>query len=111
MGLDYVVALQGELPAREGIPGPAVRIRYIPDDFVLSLEILHVYLRGLSARQTTSLEEIGAWILGDLDAELLPRWIQIALTTEVGGHPHRVTLEQRKPGWENRLLIARIAID
>ena len=110
-GLDYVVTMGGALGTSESAFSAPARLRSIPDDFILPVENLHTYLRGLRSVENDTIEHLAAMIIGDIDAELLPRWIQIQLTAAHDEHQHRVTLEQRKPGWENRLLIARIKID
>jgi hypothetical protein len=47
-------------------------------------------------------------MLGDLDSELLPRWLQVRVGA---GAEYRVTLEQKQPDWENRVMMVRIPID
>lgn len=111
VGLDYVITQHGALESVGTSFMTIVRVRYIPDELILPFDVLHEYLRTVTTVEADTIENLGALITGDLDAELLPRWIQVRLSTERDGHQHIVAFEQRKPGWENRLLIARIDVD
>jgi len=109
-GLDCVITLS-ETFAGTSLPGPiAISIRYVPDRHFLPQAGLSAYLAAIGTLDWDSLETLGAEIIGDLDSELLPRWVQLRLEA-AGATTHRVTFEQRKPDWQDRLMLSRIALD
>ncbi len=110
-GLDYVVTLSGRFDAAPWSEPITLGLRYVPDDLVLAPAPLQAYLAVLGASKWETLEQLGASMAGDIDAELLPRWMRVRLTTRVMDQEHRVDFEQTKPGWDNRMLLARLKID
>ncbi len=86
----------------------AVSLRYVPDKFLLPAEVFARYLANLDSDAWQGIEAMGLDMLGDLDSEILPRWLQVKVGV---GDGHRVTLEQRQPNWENRVMMVRIPID
>ncbi len=110
-GLDYVATLGGRLEAKPWPAPISVGLRYVPDDFVLSPESLQSYLAVLGSSEWDTLEQLGASMTGDIDAELLPRWMRVRLCVRVLDSEHRVDFEQTKPGWDNRMLLARLKLD
>jgi 7-cyano-7-deazaguanine reductase len=110
-GLDYLVSLGGRLEAPPWPEPIAVALRYVPDDLVLAPASLRAYLTELGASEWETLEQLGAAMAGDIDAELLPRWMRVRLSARVADNEHQVDFEQTKPGWDNRMLLARMRID
>jgi len=111
-GLDYVVTLGGAFESAPWSEPIDVGLRYVPDDLVLSPASLQTYLASLGrSPKWETLEEMGASMLGDIDAELLPRWLRVRVSTRITDTEHRVAFEQTKPGWDNRMLLARLKID
>ena len=109
-GLDYLVALTGSTTSA-GLAAPiAVRLRYVPDRHIITPDALAEYLGALAGEPWSGLEALGATVVDDIDSEVLPRWVQVRLDT-AGPETRRVTFEQRKPDWENRLLLVRIGLD
>ena len=107
-GLDYLVTLEGEVEHGPGETPVSVCLRFVPDSYVLRPDVFTAYLASLTGETWATLEALGADLLGDIDSELLPRWVQVRVAT---GDSHRVALELRQPAWENRLLMVRIPID
>ena len=110
-GLDYVVTISGHIQAI-GRPDPIrVRAKYVPDELIIAPSIFQNYLKTMAAQEWQSLEELAATLAGDVDSELLPRWIRIRLSTTDQDQEHSVDIEQTKPGWDNRMLLARLRYD
>lgn len=107
-GLDYLVTLEGEVGRGPEETPVSVCLRFVPDSYVLRPDVFAAYLASLTDERWATLEALGADLLGDIDSELLPRWAQVCVAT---GDAHRVALELRQPGWENRLLMVRIPTD
>lgn len=107
-GLDYLVSLEATMPAGPDDLSTVISLRYVPDRYLLPNDIFSRYLANLDGKAWDSIEAMGADMLGDLDSELLPRWLQVRISS---GAEHRVSLEQRQPNWENRLMLYRIPID
>ena len=109
-GLDYVVTLGGTL-AVEGMPGPVtVRVRYVPDRDTIAAPVFTDYLSALADAPWSDLETLGAAVLGDLNSELVPRWMQVVLlSSRTDGGEYSVLLEDRQPKWDNQRLLARLA--
>ena len=78
---------------------------------LLKPEALKAYLDAVGALEWTHLESLGLSILSDLNNELVPRWVQVAVSSTSAGMNHRVTLEDRQPRWDNPGLLARINVD
>lgn len=110
-GLDYVVTLSGRLDVPSWSAPIAVTLRYVPDDLVIPPSSFQAYLAIVGSLEWETLEQLSANVAGDIDAELLPRWMRVQLATRVGENDHRVDFEQTKPGWDNRMLLARLKID
>ncbi|MBL28733.1 MAG: hypothetical protein CMM50_14395 [Rhodospirillaceae bacterium] len=108
-GLDYVVTLGGTL-SLEGMPGQVTaRVRYIPDRDTLAAPVFTRYLAALANAPWPDLETLGAAMLGDLNSELVPRWMQVVLlTTRSDDGEYSVLLEDRQPKWDNPRLLGRL---
>lgn len=114
--LDYVVTLSGMLARSDGTTVPhlpaAMTLRYIPDRLVLDPDCLPRYLDEISSTDWDSVEAMAITLLDDLNNELVPRWINVAVrrhpdATEPLEH-HEVVVEDRQPRWENRRLLDRM---
>jgi len=111
LGLDYLAEIETAMAAGGDGGRVGVRVRYVPDDYLLAPDCLRRYLADLEAAGAAGLEELGALLIGDIDSEILPRWIQVRLSAQGEDGAHAVVLEQRKPGWSNAMLLARLRID
>lgn len=101
--LDYLVTLSAPLSS-----GETVEIRYVPDRDILIPEALPAYLA--SAALMGAPESIAALVLGDILNEALPRWVRVTLVPPPRhGVTHSVVMEDRRPGWDNPALLARMA--
>jgi len=115
-GLETVVTLQDEMTLAAGAGGAAsdggiaVTVRYIPDHQALPPAGLRAYLDLLASREWDGLEALVAVMVGDLDSEILPYWVQVRLERRTAPL-YRVVAERRRPDWDNRLLLARLLID
>ena len=103
--LDYIVSL------RESFEGGEVLVSYVPDRFILVPDSLGDYLSAVDAFTSRNLEETAATILGDLNNELVPRWVQVAVSRlHDGAIRHRVAVEDRQPKWDNPGLLSRLTL-
>jgi len=110
--VDFVVSLSGRV-AHPLHPAPlAVAIRYVPDKWILSPAAFLGYLKNLETPELTSLEAVGVAVLDDINNEVVPRWVQVAVRCAAdgsGGHEtHGVLLEDRQPRWDNPALLSRL---
>lgn len=96
---DYVVELAGSAG-----PDTRIRVRYVPDRHVLVPESVPAWLDALSG----GLEAVALAALDDLANELVPRWVEVTAERDAP-LAHRVTVEDRQPGWDNPDLFARLA--
>ncbi|WP_404383717.1 hypothetical protein [Caenispirillum salinarum] len=104
-GLDYLVILRAPLST-----GAAVEMRYVPDREVLEAACLAAYLEALPGPDEAGPEALAAILLGDLLNELLPRWVRIIVTPPLLGElSQSIVMEDRRPGWDNPALLARLA--
>lgn len=104
-GLDYLVFLNAPLSS-----GARVDVCYVPDRDILTPESLEDYLTAVTDAEPSGAEATAALILGDLLNELLPRWLRATVTPpERAGITHKVVMEDRRPGWDNPALLARLA--
>lgn len=107
-GLDYIVTQEGRLGLADLDAAVEVRLRYIPDRHIVTRAVFVDYLLALAEYDWSSLEDLGQTMLGDLNSELVPRWVQLILTARPGGELHHVVLEDRQPKWDNPKLLARL---
>ena len=112
--LDYLAALEGEIAPLKGCPGTAASIRlvYVPDKAVLSAASFSRYLEALAEETWDSLEGVAVTVLGDINNEVVARWVRVAVSAEPvllpGVNAHTVTAEDRQPGWDNPALLSRL---
>jgi NADPH-dependent 7-cyano-7-deazaguanine reductase QueF len=103
--LDYIVSL------RESLEGTQVLVSYVPDRSILVPDSFGDYLSAVDAVKWRHLEVTAATILGDLNNELVARWVQVALSRVHHGEiSHRVTVEDRQPKWDNPGLLSRLIL-
>lgn len=103
---DYLVRLEGAV----GAGGVMLALAYVPDRTVLAPESFTAYLAALAEESWTGIEEIGAAALADIESELVPRYLRIALTgPERANVAHGAVFEGRQPGWRNDAILARLA--
>lgn len=109
--LDFVVTLEGDIPADAGA-ALSVVLRYVPDRDVLDPAAFTAYLKDLGAAEWETLEAVGVAVLDDVNNEVVPRWVQVAVyradTGGVGRERHAVLLEDRQPRWDNPSLLSRL---
>lgn len=112
-GSDYVVTHLGRLGIAGQASEAALCLRYVPDRLILAGDAVEAYLAALGDQRWGSLEELAATAFDDLNNELVARWLHLSLSVERGAanhhQAHRVTLEDRQPGWDNPDLLARLA--
>ncbi len=107
---DYLVSLTGTIALDALRAAATVTLRFVPDRVVLAPGAFPVYLAALAENAWPTLEAVAAAALADINNELIPRWVQIAVASvdeHVGDH-HRVVIEDRQPGWDNPAFIARL---
>ncbi|MFQ5785227.1 MAG: hypothetical protein ACE5H8_10445 [Alphaproteobacteria bacterium] len=107
---DYVVTLAGMMEAPEPAAEVGVTLRYVPDRVVLRPAAFAAYIEVLREASWDGLEELATTILGDVNNELIPRWVHVSLKADnpEGGY-HAVDLDDRQPNWDNPSLLARLA--
>ena len=98
---DYLVDLAGE-----AMPGTRLELRYIPDRLVARADGFAAYLGALAAFEGGP-EALALAVLEDLNNELVPRWVEVTIS-RTAPLPHRVTVEDRQPDWDNPHLFARM---
>ncbi|CCQ73041.1 hypothetical protein [Magnetospira sp. QH-2] len=107
--LDYVVDLSGDLA---NFANARVSIRYVPDKLIAQAQTLSAYLHEISTMDWPNLEQAAVTILHDLNNELVPRWVQVIVTSDPARQPgiasHSVMLEERQPKWDNRDLLSHL---
>ena len=112
--LDYLAALEGEIAPLKGCPGTAASIClvYVPDKAVLSPASFSRYLESLAEETWDSLEGVAVTVLGDINNEVVARWVRVAVTAEPmllpGVSAHTVLAEDRQPNWDNPALLSRL---
>jgi len=108
-----VVTHLGRLRVDRLAPKAALCLRYVPDRLILAGAAVEAYLAALGSEPWGSLEALAAAALEDLNNELVARWLHLTVRVEHRAgkrhEAHRVTLEDRQPGWDNPELLARLA--
>ncbi|NQW00057.1 MAG: hypothetical protein HQ483_10200 [Rhodospirillales bacterium] len=111
---DYVTAMSGHIATSDPQMSYAVRLRYVPDRLILEPDNISAYFARLSACPWPSLEALTTALLGDIQNELVPRWVQIYTEIRWSQNAHldlQSTLaEDRQPGWKNDDLLARLDV-
>ena len=97
--IDCLVRLDGVLPA-----ATTLMVCYVPDKLIVDQTAFDAYLAALGDQDWPSSEALAVATLGDLNNELVPRWVSVI----VGRDRHKVVVEDRQPGWNNAALLARL---
>lgn len=103
LSIDYLSVLKGEAPSAAA----TVTLRYVPDKLTLPTAAFVRYLAAFDGSMAGSLEEIALAALGDINNEVVPRWVQI-VAARTGAADHQVIIEDRQPKWDNPALLARL---
>jgi 7-cyano-7-deazaguanine reductase len=112
--LDYLAALDGDIAPLKGCAGgtASLRLVYVPDKAVLPPAGFSRYLEALGKETWVSLEGVAVTVLGDINNELVPRWVRVRVAAESvllpGVSAHTVTAEDHQPGWDNPALLSRL---
>ena len=110
--LDYVVSMEGSMDLPDPHGSVTMSLRYIPDRDVLNPDCLALYYREISGAEWRSLEEVAVTLLDDINNEVVPRWLSVALIRRDMATPerekHGVVLEDRQPRWDNPRLLNRL---
>lgn len=109
--MDYVIVLEGALEIRD-LGLITIALSYVPDRVVLEPPAFPAYLLALGRQGWNAIEEIGAAVLGDVDSEIVPRFIRVSVAAE-GAQPqglirHAARFEARQPNWANDALVSRL---
>jgi 7-cyano-7-deazaguanine reductase len=85
---------------RSGYPDFAtLRVRYVPDRWVVELKSIKLYVNAFRERQVSH-EAATNEVLDALVALLDPRWIEVEADWNPRGNVHTViTARHRQPGW------------
>lgn len=105
--LDFIVTHSGAL----GPSGLRVSLRYVPDKLLIDDQSLAVFFASLARPEPTAPESVALAILDELNNEIVPRWVQIAVAggNGAGGQPSQtVIVEDRQPNWENPGILDRL---
>ena len=112
--LDYLATLEGEIAPLKGCPGTAARIGlvYVPDKGILAPASFGRYLEALAEVSWDSLEGVAVTVLGDINNEVVARWVRVAVSAGPvllpGLNAHTVMAEDRQPNWDNPDLLSRL---
>jgi len=106
--LDYVCSLGARIQVPFVKSPLQFRVRYVPDRVILAPESLDAYLDKVGKFQWPSLEDFSVAVLGDLNDELIARWIEVSLSVEDSNFFHDVVLEERQPEWEDSGILSRL---
>lgn len=104
IGLDYIVVHAGPLAASGG----RVNLRYVPDKLLVDERSLADFLASLAKAGAGAPEVTALAILDELNNEIVPRWVQIAVSGGGGQPAQTVIVEDRQPNWENPGLLDRL---
>lgn len=102
--VDYLCKVVGV----ETSHGASVELRYVPDRLLLESEAFGLYLAALP--EPPSLESLAATLVDDLNNELVPRFLQVRVASRQDDLDagHAVLMEDRRPRWDNKALLARL---
>lgn len=104
-GLDYAVMLQGTAPQS----GCRVRLRYVPDKLLVDSGSFIDYLAALAPADQETPEMLALALLDDINNEIVPRWVQIAVSAEGCDTPvQTVILVDRQPNWDNPAILGTL---
>lgn len=101
-GLDFVIVLDGIAPRA----GCRVRLRYVPDKLILDRDAFLDYLATLAPPPGGATENLALALLDEINNEIVPRWVQIALSAVTDDVPvETVILTDRQPNWDNAAIL------
>lgn len=110
-GLDYIVTLTGKLESVR----QSIRLRYVPDKLLIDGASFAAYLAFLDGNGPAAPEHVALILLDEMNNEIVPRWIQIAVTGDEDGGKissgtpsETVIVEDRQPNWENSGILDRL---
>lgn len=110
--IDYVVTLKGRIGTANDARQAVIRLRYVPDRWIVPEQDFKQYLDALADTEWTTLEALATLILHDLNNQVVARWVQVtaskAAATQGSERLHTVTIEDRQPNWDNPDLLARV---
>jgi NADPH-dependent 7-cyano-7-deazaguanine reductase QueF len=106
--LDYITVLSGHFVAEPDKVIHDVRLRYVPGSFILHPQSWQDYLKALCTVTWDSMEHTAVTMVGDTNDHLVPRWIEISLTSNRAGSDMQVIVDDREPGWHNENILARL---
>lgn len=106
--LDYIVTHAGAL----GTAGGRIALRYVPDKLLVEAQSLATLFASLARDGAAAPEAAALAILDEMNNEIVPRWVQIAVSADVDGGDglpaQTVIVEDRQPNWDNPGLLSRL---
>ncbi len=107
---DYVVTLSAGLRLPALAPAVSATLRYVPDKLVLQSTALAAYFAAIEEARWQTLEAVATAVLGDLNNELIPRWVHVHLAASGadGDERHDIDIEDHQPNWINQGLMAHL---
>ena len=106
--LDYISVLSGQFSPQPENAVHDVRLRYVPGNYILHPAAWQQYLTTLGTMSWDSMEKLAVTMVGDTNDHLVPRWIEISLTSNRAGTDMQVIIDDREPGWNNENILARL---
>ncbi len=106
--LDYISVLSGQLSPQPDMAPHDVRLRYVPGSFILHPDAWQRYLAAIGSMTWDSMELMAVTMVGDTNDHLVPRWIEISLSSVRAGADMQVIVDEREPGWNNENILARL---
>jgi len=103
ISLDYIVTLTGKLESSR----QSIRLRYVPDKLLIDGASFAAYLAFLDGDGPAAPEQVALTLLDEMNNEIVPRWVQIAVTGGADGG-ETVIVEDRQPNWENSGILDRL---
>jgi 7-cyano-7-deazaguanine reductase len=82
----------------------AFRVRYVPDRVVIDPAEFAALCHAIPS--TASPEQAGGELITKLADLLVPRWLEVCCISP--SNQHRVTIEDRQPGWHNAAFLDRL---
>jgi len=108
---DYLIVLEAKMTPSSPLGDTNVLVRYVPDRMIVDPGCMDAYVSALEADTWEVLEEVAVAIRDDLLNEVVPRWVQVAVSAPgewAGVDHHLVVVEDRQPRWDNPALLARV---
>ena len=102
--LDYVISLSGTIQTEITLiphTNVSVDLRYVPDREITMPAPWRIYLDVLGEQKWETLEELSVTVLADINDQLIPRWMELCVTSLTGLADHSIMLNESQPGWNN----------